>query len=746
MAALTLSDLRELRSFNNPPDTVKIVVYALLALFGEDETWINAKSFLANRNHVMERIVTFDINEVTASQRKRLAMYLNYPLLTPEATSKASKSCHDLWHWLKTIQQLVESNKRKVKKSKRKKKIRTVSHKVEIPSVFQEGDLGNETNDMIISKAIRGLKTLTRSSLIELSSFRNPPEVVKLVCYALMTMFGQATTHNNTRQFLNQRDLFQKLLHFDVRCITAARAKRLRSYMNNKLLTPLVIKRTSKAALCLWEWVCAVFQKYETTFRTQVTERKVTQNKPTVTSVRSSSPYSQRNSSPFPLSCNRRNNRASNSPKKIAKKKKIQMVRNAGVPNVTYGKFLNTNVLYELRTFQNPPEVVKLVCFSMLALFGEETTWSNAIQFLNRSDLIQKLKQFNVKTVTVTKAKRIRVYMNNDILTSDNIGRTSKAALSLWEWICGVYNKYKMNNPTKRNLTRMKKRLQQVRKAEAASRNNVALSSDRFSEDVNKGLLSLTKDAIFELRSFQNPPEVVKLVCFSMLALFGEDTTWPTAIHFLNQRDLMQKLQAFDVHTISYSRAKRVRVYMDNDVMTHELISKTSKAALCLWEWVCAIYKIYKASNVKTTTRARKNSKKKKLVKDNIIISASGEYSDDVTRWIESLTQNALFELRSFQNPPEVVKLVCFSMLALFGEETTWPTAIRFLNQKDLMQKLLCFDVESITKVKARRLKSYMNNDAMSLEIIGKCSKAALCLWEWVCAVYNLYKKIKLSR
>jgi hypothetical protein len=226
----------------------------------------------------------------------------------------------------------------------------------------------------------------------------------------------------------------------------------------------------------------------------------------------------------------------------------------------------------------------------MLALFGEDTTWINAVQFLNRNDLIHKVNSFDLRSITSSRAKRVRAYVDNDVLTRELIQKTSLSALKLWEWVVAVYSVYKMSNPlgNKRVKVRRKINKRSVHSGPDAAPHR--LSAD----EVCRGLHSLAKDAIFELRSFQNPPEIVKLVCFAMLALFGEDTSWLHAVQFLNKKDFINKLLAFAVHSITRRRANRVRAYVNNDVMTSDAIGRTSKAALCLWDWVCAVYNIYK--------------------------------------------------------------------------------------------------------------------------------------------------------
>ena len=201
-----LADLQELKSFHVPPETVKLVIYAVLALFGEDETLPKAKNFLSNPHHVMTRLSSFNISSITKSRAKQVDQYINNPLLSIDASCKASRTCYNLWRWLLVVHQEYteihgQSAPKKKKFRKKPKQIfsQFTRKSVETPPLFQEENSAPETKDAIIIDAIRGLQSLTRNSLNELKSFHNPPDVVKLVCSAMLSLFGEATTWTNAK-------------------------------------------------------------------------------------------------------------------------------------------------------------------------------------------------------------------------------------------------------------------------------------------------------------------------------------------------------------------------------------------------------------------------------------------------------------------------------------------------------------------------------------------------------------------
>ena len=471
MSCLTLADLQELKSFNRPPETVKVVLYAL---FGEEESWINAKKFLGNRSNIISKMSSFDISSITPARAKRMELYFNHPSLSPDSICMASRAAYDLWQWLLVVYEdyqamggyvnFAPKKKKKKKKFTRKKQTKqSLSQSVEIPHVFQEAGCKRDTNDVVIIDAIRGLQLLTKNALTEMRSFNNPPELVKLVCFAVLSLFGEATTWPNAKHFFSKRDLMHSLLSFDANTLTSARAKRVRAYVINDVMTMDAIKRTSTAALCLWEWVIAVYNNYLARGPTRrpvrggagggggAVRRGKAPSGGVTLSRRSTPSVSRRSAAPFPLAASRSasistatGNIATPTVVKRSRIKVFKKVKQHQTDSIC-GRSLNPNALIELKSFQNPPEVVKLVCFAMLALFGEDTSWPSATQFLSKRDLMHRLLSFDVNCITLARAKRVRAYVDNDVMTVELIEKTSKAALCLWEWVTAVYNMYKMN-------------------------------------------------------------------------------------------------------------------------------------------------------------------------------------------------------------------------------------------------------------------------------------------------------------
>ena len=76
VSGLTKSNISDIRNLLNPPDPVKHVLKAVLAVFGSrDESWNNMKNFLKG---CQDQIMNFDIKtNMTENVRKEVEAIIN---------------------------------------------------------------------------------------------------------------------------------------------------------------------------------------------------------------------------------------------------------------------------------------------------------------------------------------------------------------------------------------------------------------------------------------------------------------------------------------------------------------------------------------------------------------------------------------------------------------------------------------------------------------------------------------------
>jgi len=104
-----------------------------------------------------------------------------------------------------------------------------------------------------------------------------------------------------------------------------------------------------------------------------------------------------------------------------------------------------------------------------------------------------------------------------------------------------------------------------------------------------KALNSLDKKDIQEVKTFATPPEMVQVTMEAVCVLFERKTDWKTAKSLLNEGDFIQQLFDFDKDNVKDKTLKKLKVYMENEKFTAEIVGKTSAACKSLCMWVCAM-------------------------------------------------------------------------------------------------------------------------------------------------------------
>ena len=101
VGSLSPKNIQQIRSFMNPPDAVRFVLKAVLALFGnKDDSWNSMKNFLKG---CKDQILVFDINTVTERTRKEVEAIITEHAYSfqRENVKKASQDAVPLADWVK---------------------------------------------------------------------------------------------------------------------------------------------------------------------------------------------------------------------------------------------------------------------------------------------------------------------------------------------------------------------------------------------------------------------------------------------------------------------------------------------------------------------------------------------------------------------------------------------------------------------------------------------------------------------
>jgi dynein heavy chain len=108
---------------------------------------------------------------------------------------------------------------------------------------------------------------------------------------------------------------------------------------------------------------------------------------------------------------------------------------------------------------------------------------------------------------------------------------------------------------------------------------------------------------------------------------------------------------------------------------------------------------------------------------------------------LASLDKKDITVVKSFNSPPEAVRMVMEAVCILLEEKTDWQSAKIVLSQMDFVERLQHYNKDSVPDSILRKLKNYVNRDEFEPEFVGSKALAAksLCMW---CIAMNKYADV----
>ena len=129
---------------------------------------------------------------------------------------------------------------------------------------------------------------------------------------------------------------------------------------------------------------------------------------------------------------------------------------------------INKCDLEELKSYKNPPAIVKFSLEALCVLFDKDTSWDSAVMLLQDSSLLKNianLKKDKIKMATLHRLKKD--YLNDPRFTQEAIAEVSKATTSIQAYISGIH-KYsttiKKLKPKQKRYERVSAELEQSQK------------------------------------------------------------------------------------------------------------------------------------------------------------------------------------------------------------------------------------------------------------------------------------------
>jgi dynein heavy chain len=111
---------------------------------------------------------------------------------------------------------------------------------------------------------------------------------------------------------------------------------------------------------------------------------------------------------------------------------------------------------------------------------------------------------------------------------------------------------------------------------------------------------------------------------------------------------------------------------------------------------------------------------------------------------LDSLTKGDITEVKSFAKPPEAVQIVMEAVCLLFDMKTDWDSAKKLLTDSTFLDKLKSYDKDNIKESTLKKLRVYITNPIMQIDVVSKVSKAAtgLCMFVHAMDVYAKVAKV----
>lgn len=108
---------------------------------------------------------------------------------------------------------------------------------------------------------------------------------------------------------------------------------------------------------------------------------------------------------------------------------------------------------------------------------------------------------------------------------------------------------------------------------------------------------------------------------------------------------------------------------------------------------------------------------------------------------LASLDKKDITVVKSFNSPPEAVRMVMEAVCILLEEKADWPSAKIVLSQMDFVERLQHYNKDNVPDSILRKLKNYVNRDEFEPEFVGSKALAAksLCMW---CIAMNKYADV----
>ncbi|KAL3659605.1 hypothetical protein V7S43_015282 [Phytophthora oleae] len=115
----------------------------------------------------------------------------------------------------------------------------------------------------------------------------------------------------------------------------------------------------------------------------------------------------------------------------------------------------------------------------------------------------------------------------------------------------------------------------------------------------------------------------------------------------------------------------------------------------------------------------------------------------EATEALSQINKYHIVEMKSFTNPPQLVRLAMQAVCVLLDVPPTWSEALRILADIRFLDRLRNFDKDSMDPSLIDRVKFYVNHPDFSMENMRRASLASTTLCKWVLALVRYFEAMK---
>lgn len=107
---------------------------------------------------------------------------------------------------------------------------------------------------------------------------------------------------------------------------------------------------------------------------------------------------------------------------------------------------------------------------------------------------------------------------------------------------------------------------------------------------------------------------------------------------------------------------------------------------------------------------------------------------------LKAINKKDIIELKSFAQPPTLVKFVMEAVCVLFGSKPSWEASKKILSDVNFLKRLMEFDKEHVTEATLQKLRAYVEHKDWEPSKIEKVSLVAKSVSLWVVAMDQFAK------